>query len=391
MLYFVYIGNNQATISHYTQIVDGVFITTDREEKANDILSNIREQYNTVVLFEQGKDTDEDCRMIERLHEKYPQAYIVLVTEKLLPELRIQYQKVGIGNTIPPKADESSFAQVTNYISIRRKHQQQEAKLKAEKENLRTFHLPLWKRIFDIVFAGCALIILSPLLLLTALAIRIESKGAVIYKSKRVGSNYQVFDFLKFRSMYLNADKRLKELNALNQYNTDEEETVSERDEITFDELTGSTEEEECLLISDDFIVYEDEFTQKKQKEKENAFVKLEHDPRITRVGRFIRKYSIDELPQLINVLKGDMSIVGNRPLPLYEAELLTNDAYIDRFMAPSGLTGLWQVEKLGDSGKMSAEERKMLDIRYAKEFSFWFDMKIILRTFTAFIQKEDV
>jgi lipopolysaccharide/colanic/teichoic acid biosynthesis glycosyltransferase len=241
------------------------------------------------------------------------------------------------------------------------------------------------------MFAGCALIILSPLLLLTALAIRIESKGAVIYKSKRVGSNYQVFDFLKFRSMYLNADKRLKELNALNQYNTDEEEIVSERDEITFDELTGSTEEEECLLISDDFIVYEDEFTQKKQKEKENAFVKLEHDPRITRVGRFIRKYSIDELPQLINVLKGDMSIVGNRPLPLYEAELLTNDAYIDRFMAPSGLTGLWQVEKRGDSGKMSAEERKMLDIRYAKEFSFWFDMKIILRTFTAFIQKEDV
>lgn len=391
MLYFVYIGNSQATISHYTQIVDGVFITTDREEKANDILSNIREQYNTVVLFEQGKDTDEDCRMIERLHEKYPQAYIVLVTEKLLPELRIQYQKVGIGNTIPPKADESSFAQVTNYISIRRKHQQQEAKLKAEKENIKTFHLPLWKRIFDIVFAGCALIILSPLLLLTALAIRIESKGAVIYKSKRVGSNYQVFDFLKFRSMYLNADKRLKELNALNQYNTDEEEIVSERDEITFDELTGSTEEEECLLISDDFIVYEDEFTQKKQKEKENAFVKLEHDPRITRVGRFIRKYSIDELPQLINVLKGDMSIVGNRPLPLYEAELLTNDAYIDRFMAPSGLTGLWQVEKRGDSGKMSAEERKMLDIRYAKEFSFWFDMKIILRTFTAFIQKEDV
>ena len=391
MLYFVYIGNNQATISHYTQIVDGVFITTDREEKANDILSNINEQYNTVVLFEQGKDTDEDCRMIERLHEKYPQAYIVLVTEKLLPELRIQYQKVGIGNTIPPKADESSFVQVTNYISIRRKHQQQEEKLKAEKENLKTFHLPLWKRIFDIVFAGCALIILSPLLLLTALAIRIESKGAVIYKSKRVGSNYQVFDFLKFRSMYLNADKRLKELNALNQYNTDEEENVSERDEITFDELTGSTEEEECLLISDDFIVYEDEFTQKKQKEKENAFVKLEHDPRITRVGRFIRKYSIDELPQLINVLKGDMSIVGNRPLPLYEAELLTNDAYIDRFMAPSGLTGLWQVEKRGDSGKMSAEERKMLDIRYAKEFSFWFDMKIILRTFTAFIQKEDV
>ena len=86
------------------------------------------------------------------------------------------------------------------------------------------------------------------------------------------------------------------------------------------------------------------------------------------------------------------MSIVGNRPLPLYEAELLTSDAYIvDRFMAPSGLTGLWQVEKRGGAGKMSAEERKQLDIKYAQDFSFWLDLKIILRTFTAFVQKENV
>ena len=88
---------------------------------------------------------------------------------------------------------------------------------------------------------------------------------------------------------------------------------------------------------------------------------------------------------------KGDMSIVGNRPLPLYEAELLTSDEHIDRFMGPAGLTGLWQVEKRGEAGKLSAEERKQLDIQYAKNFSFGLDIKIILKTVTAFVQKENV
>ena len=111
----------------------------------------------------------------------------------------------------------------------------------------------------------------------------------------------------------------------------------------------------------------------------------------VTKIGHIIRKYSIDELPQLFNILNGDMSIVGNRPLPVYEAELLTSDEYIQRFMAPAGLTGLWQVEKRGNSGSMSAEERKQLDIKYAHTFSFWLDMKIIIKTFTAFVQKEDV
>ena len=83
--------------------------------------------------------------------------------------------------------------------------------------------------------------------------------------------------------------------------------------------------------------------------------------------------------------------MVGNRPLPLYEAELLTSDDYIERFSAPAGLTGLWQVEKRGGKGKMSPEERKALDIQYARNMSFWLDLKIIFRTFTAFIQKESV
>ena len=117
----------------------------------------------------------------------------------------------------------------------------------------------------------------------------------------------------------------------------------------------------------------------------------VRNDPRVTGIGKVLRRTSIDELPQLFNILKGDMSIVGNRPLPLYEAELLTSDEHIDRFMGPAGLTGLWQVEKRGEAGKLSAEERKQLDIKYAKTFSFWLDIKIILKTVTAFIQKENV
>ena len=194
--------------------------------------------------------------------------------------------------------------------------------------------------------------------------------------------------------MYADADKRLAEYQKLNQY------TKKIADEELFDsssaaedplQATSGNIEQDILLFSDNLSTSENDYLKTKRTERSNAFFKLENDPRITRVGHFIRKYSIDELPQLFNILKGDMSVVGNRPLPLYEAELLTSDEYVNRFMAPAGLTGLWQVEKRGGAGKMSAEERKLLDIKYAKEFSFRMDMMIIIKTFTAFIQKEDV
>ena len=248
----------------------------------------------------------------------------------------------------------------------------------------------MWKRLFDIIFASIAIIILSPLLIVVAIAIRIESKGKIIYKSKRVGSNYKIFDFLKFRSMYNGADKRLKEFDKLNQYK--EEVEKEEKKHISINEIDSmSFGDDDMILVSDECFIQEQDYLEQRNNEQKNSFVKLENDPRITKVGHFIRKYSIDELPQLFNILKGDMSIVGNRPLPLYEAELLTKDDYIDRFMAPAGLTGLWQVEKRGEAGKLSAEERKQLDIKYAKTFSFWLDIKIILKTVTAFIQKENV
>ena len=116
----------------------------------------------------------------------------------------------------------------------------------------------------------------------------------------------------------------------------------------------------------------------------------------MTKVGKFIRNTSIDELPQLINVIKGDMSIVGNRPLPVYEGNLLTKGLIMKRFGAPAGITGLWQVELRGRGGVMSESEREDLDNQYADHFtgnnySFWYDLKLILRTARALFQKDSV
>ena len=384
MLHLVYIGRYERTIEHFSKQVKESFYHVLTYAKATKIIDKIREKYDIIILFEQT-DIQKDILDIEYLRKKYPGIYMVLVMDSLTKEESLQYLKAGINNTIPFEAPQEAIESLINFQ--KRRKQQKIKDIQKKGENIQTFKLPVWKRCFDIVSSGFALIILSPLLIITAIAIRMESKGAVIYKSKRVGSNYQIFDFLKFRSMYTNADKHLKDYNSLNQYQTD-----SIEEDIIWEETPDFEENEnEIVLISDDFVISEEAYINKKTQEQKNAFVKLENDPRITRIGRIIRKYSIDELPQLINILKGDMSVVGNRPLPLYEAELLTSDEYIDRFMAPAGLTGLWQVEKRGNSGKMPADERKQLDIKYAKTFSFWLDMKIILKTVTAFIQKENV
>ena len=143
-------------------------------------------------------------------------------------------------------------------------------------------------------------------------------------------------------------------------------------------------------LFADNRMICERIHLKQSSKKVEAAFIKIKDDPRITRVGHFLRNTSIDELPQLWNVLIGDMSIVGNRPLPLYEAEKITNDQYSLRFMAPAGITGLWQVEKRGRS-EMSEEERLMLDNSYALNHSFLNDIKLILKTIPALLQSENV
>ena len=259
----------------------------------------------------------------------------------------------------------------------------------------RVYRIPILKRLFDILVSSFAIIILSPLFIIVAIAIKLESKGPVIYKSKRVGTGYKIFDFYKFRSMYTGSDLKLKELSHLNQY---KEEEVSELDQEVEEagdcpRCAALPEGEHCspVLYIGGGEICEYWYHILKKKGKVSTFIKIENDPRITKVGKIIRNTSIDELPQLFNVFMGSMSIVGNRPLPLYEAELLTSDDWGARFLAPAGITGLWQVELRGKGGVMSEEERKALDNKYAETYSFLGDIKLILSTIPALLQKQNV
>jgi undecaprenyl-phosphate galactose phosphotransferase len=177
------------------------------------------------------------------------------------------------------------------------------------------------------------LVILSPVFLIIAIAIKIESKGPVIFKHLRLGYNEKEFYCYKFRSMSENANENLKNL------------------------IQNSAEQHE-------------------------AFLKLEDDSRVTKIGKFIRKYSLDELPQLINVLKGEMSIVGPRPIVRLELEQIKkiyhNYSYGKMFKVLPGITGLWQV-----SGRslLSDEKRLELEIYYVDNWSLNFDIKILIKT----------
>lgn len=183
------------------------------------------------------------------------------------------------------------------------------------------------KRFFDIVLSLCGLVILSPLFLITAVAIRLDSKGPAFYSQKRIGKNGKPFKMYKFRSMCVDAEQQLERLAALN-----------ERDGPTF---------------------------------------KITHDPRVTRVGRFIRKTCIDELPQLINILGGEMSLVGPRP-PLPNEVAVYTPYQMRRLGVTPGLTCFWQATKGEDT---TFEEWVEMDLKYIRERSLKTDIKILFLT----------
>lgn len=186
------------------------------------------------------------------------------------------------------------------------------------------------KRGMDILLSVTALVCLSPIFLITAIAIRMEDKGPVFFSQIRAGKDMKPFKIYKFRSMHVDADMKLTEM-------------------LKDNEQTG------------------------------HAF-KIKNDPRITKVGKVIRKFSIDELPQLLNVIKGEMSIVGPRPILLFQMEEC-NPYERQRLVVQPGLTCYWQI---GGRANIQWEDWVELDLDYIEDMSLWTDMKIIVKTIPA-------
>ncbi len=193
------------------------------------------------------------------------------------------------------------------------------------------------KRGFDFIVSALLIILISPVLLAIAIAIQIDSPGPFFYKQERIGLHGRKFKVLKFRTMVVNADKLQKELEARNEM-------------------------------------------------KDGVLFKMKDDPRITKVGKFLRRSSLDELPQLFNILFGQMSLVGPRPLPVRDVEKFAERHFIRHEVLP-GITGLWQVS--GRSNITNFEDVVRLDTFYIENWSFWFDMKILVRTALVLLQKK--
>jgi lipopolysaccharide/colanic/teichoic acid biosynthesis glycosyltransferase len=390
---YIYYGRSRENFDYFQlQVHDtlGVDLTYfSAFETMDKYFQENKGQFLSVIFYEQSTSLMTDLRQLTKLTSYGKETLIFLVGKGFTMLEKRSYLEAGVTNTISSNASKEVFQSLKKYIHLYFEAIAQTERFNVPASSFPKLRIPIGKRLFDIAVSSFLILMLSPLLITVYLAIIIESKGPAVYRSKRIGAGYYMFDFYKFRSMYADADKRIKEYMMHNQYAKQGAEISSISQSFANAEIPQFTVDELREILIDDHTVIKGKDIGSKQKKA--AFFKLEKDPRVTKVGRILRKYSIDELPQLFNTLYGDMSIVGNRPLPLYEAEMLTTDDSVERFMAPAGITGLWQVEKRGDNGSMSDHERIKLDIDYAKNYSVWMDVKILFKTFFAFIQKADV
>lgn len=206
---------------------------------------------------------------------------------------------------------------------------------KSGKKELETVCYKVFKRMFDIILSVCAIIVLSPLMLAVCIIIKLDSKGPALFIHERIGKNGQPLPLYKFRSMYINAEKMI------------------------------------------------DDFTPEQKAEWEQNF-KLDNDPRITKVGKILRKTSLDELPQLFNIIKGELSIVGPRPVVKEELEKYGKNK--NKFLSVTpGLTGYWQAYARSNC---SYEKRMEMELYYIDNANLIWDAKIILATASAVLTK---
>lgn len=307
---------------------------------------------------------------------------VILLTDLTDIDLTVDPYHHHVIDAFPHAYSATDFRIRLNYLIQKKAYRQQGSHAPAHTKSIR---IPLGKRLFDIGLSLFILILITPLLLIVAILIKLDSKGPIFYSSKRVGTGFKIFDMYKFRTMRTGADKLLASMASQNMYNT---APIEQPADDRCDQCRMADMECQRPLFMDNKQVCETLYQREQQAKA--MFSKFKEDPRITRLGKVLRNTSIDELPQLFNILKGDMSFVGNRPLPLYEAEKLTATGYARRFAAPAGLTGLWQVTKRGKT-KVSDQERIQLDVLYAKKYSFKTDMIILLKTLKAVWQKENV
>ena len=346
---FLYIGNDSLLKLHLTKIFKEGTVANDFSQAVRLIRDNGQNDSYAIIFIDTAFQIDK-IKFFSNFvtqHKHLFSAVIIYNIKKVGANFDALKQFQLVDDVFDLATDKSLLQERIHFL-IRSK--QADSSLK-NRRNAATFESVLFqsrfisKRIIDLAVASFALIILAPVFLLIAVIIKIDSKGPIIYTSSRAGKGFKIFQFYKFRTMEVNADKKIDALAHLNQYDVDS---------------SGP------------------------------RFFKINNDPRITTFGKFLRNTSLDELPQLFNVILGDMSLVGNRPLPLYEAATLTTNEYVERFMAPSGITGLWQIKKRGKP-QMSTQERVALDIVYAKKYNLFYDMWIMCKTPAALFQKTSV
>jgi len=348
-----YIGKNTAFIARLIRIYNKAYVADKLEHARNELLRRVdssADEIPEIIICEAGFGLDGIRKFTNflRQHPVLNSISFVLEGSNLQEkELSLCKKSVRVDELLfMDQCEDRDLKQKFQFLrKVKAKAAIAAARLAEDNLRYRRAGAPPSKRAFDILISSVGLLVLSPLFMLIAVAVKLESGGPIFYISKRAGRGYRIFNFYKFRTMYKDADQKIAALKHLNQYTT----------------ATAGP-----------------------------VFFKINNDPRITRVGRFLRNTSLDELPQLLNVFLGDMSLVGNRPLPLYEAATLTTDDYAARFMAPAGITGLWQIKKRGNKD-MSVEERINIDIDYAANCSFATDFWIIANTPSALLQKENV